>query len=178
MKKLPKNAKTSIANTRKHNALNAVASLIVSKRAGIKISVIKKSFDEFGGVSRRIENKGDRTIGKAKITLIDDYGHHPTEINETVAAVRSSFKNRKITMIFQPHRFSRSVLLFEDFIKVLSKVDRLIVMDIYSANEENPNGISSYDFVSVSSKRLETYHGKNLSSIKKILEEKLDSNDI
>ena len=163
----------------KHNALNAVASLIVCKRAGIKISVIKKSFDEFGGVSRRIENKGDRTIGKAKITLIDDYGHHPTEINETVAAVRSSFKNRRITMIFQPHRFSRSVLLFEDFIKVLSKVDRLIVMDIYSANEENPNGISSYDFVSkLVSKGVETYHGKNLSSIKKILEEKLDSNDI
>ncbi len=163
----------------KHNALNAIASLIVCKRAGIKISIIKKSFDEFGGVSRRIENKGDRTIGKAKITLIDDYGHHPTEINETVAAVRSAFKKRKITMIFQPHRYSRSVLLFEEFIDVLSKVDRLIVMDIYSANEENPKGISSYDFISkLISKGIETYHGKNLSSIKKILEEKLEPNDI
>ena len=113
------------------------------------------------------------------ITLLDDYGHHPSEIKATISAVKSSFKKRKITMIFQPHRFSRSVQLFDQFIEVLSKVDRLIVMDIYSANEENLTGISSYDFVAkLVAKKIEAYHGKNLSSINKILEDKLQPDDI
>ena len=163
----------------KHNALNAVASFIVSKRAGIKITKIKNSLASFNGVSRRLENKGNRLIGNSMITLLDDYGHHPAEIKATISAVKSSFKKRKITMIFQPHRFSRSVQLFDQFIEVLSKVDRLIVMDIYSANEENPTGITSYDFVAkLVAKKIEAYHGKNLSSINKILEDKLQSDDI
>ena len=82
-------------------------------------------------------------------------------------------------MIFQPHRYSRSTLLFDDFIDALSNVDKLIVMDIYSAGEENPNNISSYDFVnSLLKKNIKVFHGKNLTEISKILEENISDNEI
>ena len=131
----------------RHNALNATAAYIVAKEAGIATKIIRDSLKSFGGVSRRLEFKGDLKINDKKIKLLDDYGHHPTEISATVEAIKSSYKNKKINMIFQPHRYSRSSILFNDFVDCLDSLDRIIILDIYSAGEQNAEGISSYDFV-------------------------------
>jgi len=100
----------------RHNALNATAAYIVAKEAGIATKTIKDSLKSFEGVSRRLEFKGNLRISDKKIRLLDDYGHHPTEISATIEAIKSSYKNKKINMIFQPHRYSRSSILFDDFV--------------------------------------------------------------
>ena len=163
----------------RHNALNATAAYIVAKEAGITTKIIKNSLKSFGGVSRRLEFKGDLKINDKKIKLLDDYGHHPTEISATVEAIKSSYKNKKINMIFQPHRYSRSSILFDDFVDCLGLLDKIIILDIYSAGEQNAEGISSYDFVnSLIKKGNKAFFAKNLEEITKILENEVKNNEI
>ena len=163
----------------RHNALNATAAYIVAKEAGIATKTIRDSLKSFGGVSRRLEFKGDLKINDKKIKLLDDYGHHPTEISATVEAIKSSYKNKKINMIFQPHRYSRSSILFNDFVDCLNSLDRVIILDIYSAGEQNTEGISSYDFVnSLIKKGNKAFFAKNLKEISKILESEVKNNEI
>ena len=131
----------------RHNALNATAAFIVSQKAGINVKVIKEAFKNFGGVSRRMEHKGEININENKVKLIDDYGHHPTEIKATIDAVKATNPDKKVSMIFQPHRFSRSIFLFDEFIECLSELDNVIILDIYSAGEQNPKNINAYSFV-------------------------------
>ena len=163
----------------RHNALNATAAYIVAKEAGIATKIIRDSLKSFGGVSRRLEFKGDLKINDKKIKLLDDYGHHPTEISATVEAIKSSYKNKKINMIFQPHRYSRSSILFNEFVDCLDSLDRIIILDIYSAGEQNTEGISSYDFVnSLIKKGNKAFFAKNLKEISKILESEVKNNEI
>ena len=163
----------------KHNALNAVAAFIVAQKAGINIKDIKDSFKNFGGVSRRLEFKANLKIEGKSVTLIDDYGHHPTELKATIQALRSSNPNKKICMIFQPHRYSRSTLLFKEFVECLREVDKIIILDIYSAGEQNLQNISSYDFVNaLIEKRKNAFFAKNLKEICKILETEIEGNEI
>ena len=163
----------------KHNALNATAAFIVAQKAGINTKVIKDSFKNFGGVSRRLEFKADLTIGGKSVTLIDDYGHHPTELKATIEALKSTNPNKKICMIFQPHRYSRSTLFFKEFIECLRDVDTSIILDIYSAGEQNLQKISSYDFVNaLIEKKKNAFFAKNLKEICKILESEIKGNEI
>ena len=163
----------------KHNALNATAAFIVAQKAGINIKVIKDSFKNFGGVSRRLEFKANLNIKGKSATLIDDYGHHPTELKATIEALRSTNPNKKICMVFQPHRYSRSSLLFEDFIECLRDVDTSIILDIYSAGEQNLKKISSYDFVNaLIGEKKNAFFAKNLKEICKILESEIEGNEI
>ena len=163
----------------KHNALNATAAFIVAQKAGIKIKVIKDSFKNFGGVSRRLEFKANIKIEGKSATLIDDYGHHPTELKATIEALRSTNPNKKICMIFQPHRYSRSTLLFDEFIDCLKNVDTSIILDIYSAGEQNLQKISSYDFVNaLIERKRNTFFAKNLKEICKILESEIKEHGI
>lgn len=150
----------------RHNALNATAAFIVSQKAGINIKVIKESFKNFGGVSRRMEQKGDIFINKNKVKLIDDYGHHPTEIKATIDAVKATNRKKKVSMVFQPHRYSRSTLLFDEFIDSLAGLDNIIILDIYSAGEQNPENINAYSFVNaLVEKGKNAYFAKNLKEI-------------
>ncbi len=163
----------------KHNALNAAAAFIVAQKAGINTKVIKDSFKNFGGVSRRLEFKANLKIEGKSATLIDDYGHHPTELKATIQALRSSKPNKKICMIFQPHRYSRSTLLFKEFVECLREVDTIIILDIYSAGEQNLQNISSYDFVNaLIEKKKNAFFAKNLKEICKILETEIEGNEI
>ena len=100
---------------------------------------MKSALEKFSGISRRMQFLGelDRAI------VIDDYGHHPTEIKNTILTLRESFPESEISMIFQPHRFTRTKDLFEEFVEVLKSVERLILLEIYSAGEESIEGISS-----------------------------------
>ena len=126
-----------------HNILNCLAALAVSRELSVPIKDIQKSLKSFPGIKRRYEIIGEFRIKNKKFTWIDDYGHHPTEIKEVLRSVKQVWKDKNITMIFQPHRYSRTEEHFNYFIDVLKGVDNLILMDIYSANEKQIENISS-----------------------------------
>ncbi|KUG22907.1 udp-n-acetylmuramate--alanine ligase [hydrocarbon metagenome] len=120
------------------NVYNSLAAAAVARELGLDFATIRKGLQSFSGVQRRLEIKG-RAGG---ITVVDDYGHHPTEIRETLAAMRQIWKDRLI-VVFQPHRFSRTKALFDEFTKAFRNVDILIINDIYPASEEPIAGINS-----------------------------------
>jgi UDP-N-acetylmuramate--alanine ligase len=118
-----------------HNMLNSLATIAVASRLKVDDAAIKKSLNTFKGVGRRFQINGDIAFDNGKLTLVDDYGHHPREISATLEALRQAWPDRRSVVIFQPHRYSRTRDLFEDFVHVLSTVDILVLMDVYSAGE-------------------------------------------
>ena len=137
-----KTYKFSTSLSGRHNLLNVCAAICVALEEKISIIDIKKGLKNFKGVGRRFEIAEISINGESKI-LIDDYGHHPTEILATLRASKEKFPTKRICMIFEPHRFSRTQQLFEDFVKVLSQIDQLLLLDIYPASESPIRGISS-----------------------------------
>ncbi len=119
-----------------HNMLNALASITVATRLGVADPAIIKSLQTFKGIGRRFQLNGDVAVGDGSISLVDDYGHHPTEVAATLEAMRQAWPDRRKVVIFQPHRYTRTRDLFEDFVEVLSTVDVLILLDIYTAGED------------------------------------------
>jgi UDP-N-acetylmuramate--alanine ligase len=120
----------------RHNVLNALAAIAVAGELGIKDQAILKALADFHGVGRRFQRYGDIPLaGGGAFTLIDDYGHHPAEMAATLEAARGAFPGRRIMLAFQPHRYSRTRDLFEDFVKVLSTADALLLADVYPAGE-------------------------------------------
>jgi UDP-N-acetylmuramate--alanine ligase len=119
-----------------HNVQNALAAIAVGREVGVADGAIAKALSEFKGVGRRFQRFGEIAIPRGgSFTLIDDYGHHPTEMAATLDAVRRSFPGRRLVLAFQPHRYTRTRDLFEDFVKVLSTADALLVADVYPAGE-------------------------------------------
>jgi UDP-N-acetylmuramate--alanine ligase len=169
---LKKSYKLTLKIPGKHNALNAAAAFIVSKISGISTKLIINSLKKFSGVKRRLELKGNIKLNNKEVMLFDDYGHHPTEIEATIDALKNTYSDKKIFMVFQPHRYSRSMALFDEFIKILSKVDALIMLDIYSAGEQNHKNISSYDFLNrLLAINSRCFFAKNIQDIKRNLED-------
>lgn len=126
----------------KHNLYNLAAAICLALEEGISILNIKRGLSEFKGVGRRFEIS-EVTVANTPKILVDDYGHHPAEILATFFAVKEKFPKKRICMIFEPHRFSRTQQLFNDFVKVLSKIDQLLLLDIYPASEAPIQGVSS-----------------------------------
>ncbi len=119
-----------------HNVLNALAAIAVGREVGAPDAAIAKGLAEFTGVGRRFQRYGDVALAAGgSFTLVDDYGHHPAEMAATLAAARGAFPGRRIVLAFQPHRFTRTRDLFEDFVRVLSTVDELVLADVYPAGE-------------------------------------------
>ncbi len=119
-----------------HNVQNALAAIAVGMEIGAPDAAILKALAEFRGVGRRFQRYGDVVLRKGgSFTLIDDYGHHPVEIAATVAAARGAFPGRRLVLAFQPHRYSRTRDCFEDFVKVLSSADALLLTEVYPAGE-------------------------------------------
>jgi UDP-N-acetylmuramate--alanine ligase len=127
----------------KHNVLNALAAIAVSLDANISLDCIKMGLENFKGVGRRFEILGEYNIDDKNIILIDDYGHHPREVKAVLDAVRGSWPGRRVVMVYQPHRYSRTKALFEDFAATLSEVDTLIMLEVYSAGEAEIPGVDS-----------------------------------
>ncbi len=121
-----------------HNVLNALASIVVARELGIDFATIQAGLKTIEGVARRMEIKGK--IGG--ITVVDDYGHHPTEIRTTLAAVRESWPGQRVIVVFQPHRFSRTQALFDDFTRSFYQSDALVVLPIYAASEAVIQGVT------------------------------------
>jgi UDP-N-acetylmuramate--alanine ligase len=122
-----------------HNVNNSMASIAVGLELGIPFQVIKKALETHQGVQRRMQLKGV----KHGIQVIDDYGHHPTEIKMTLAAIRESWPDRRLVVIFQPHRYSRTKALFSEFTRSFYQSDILVVMPIYAAGEKKLSGVNS-----------------------------------
>ena len=119
-----------------HNVLNALAAIAVGMEVGASDAAIVKALREFGGVGRRFQRYADIVLDDGgRAYLIDDYGHHPAEMQATLAAVRGAFPGRRIVLAFQPHRYTRTRDLFEDFVRVLSSVDVLLLTEVYPAGE-------------------------------------------
>jgi UDP-N-acetylmuramate--alanine ligase len=118
-----------------HNVCNALAAIAIGREVGVADAAIAKALADFRGVGRRFQRYGDVATDGGSYTLIDDYGHHPVEMAATIAAARGSFPGRRLVLAFQPHRYTRTRDLFEDFVKVLSTVDALVLLDVYPAGE-------------------------------------------
>jgi len=120
----------------RHNVQNALAAIAVASELAIPDRAIQKALAEFHGVGRRFQRCGDVALpGGGRFTLIDDYGHHPAEMAATLAAARGAFPGRRIVLAFQPHRYTRTRDLFEDFVRVLSTADALLLAEVYPAGE-------------------------------------------
>lgn len=131
-----------------HNVLNATAAIAIATEEAIDDNSIQQALSNFGGIGRRFQILGSFTVktgelDKREITIVDDYGHHPTEVDMTIAAARSNWPNKRLVMVYQPHRYTRTRDLYEDFVAVLSKVDVLLLLDIYAASEHPIDGIDS-----------------------------------
>jgi UDP-N-acetylmuramate--alanine ligase len=124
----------------RHNVLNALAAIAIAVDEKVEVLAIKQGLESFEGVGRRFQIYGEYPVADGSAMLIDDYGHHPREVDATILAVRDGWPDRRLVMIYQPHRYSRTRDLYEDFVDVLSKVDVLILLDVYSAGEEPIQG--------------------------------------
>lgn len=141
----------------KHNALNATAAIIAGLSAGIAFESCVEGLLKFDGVDRRFEFKGEA----GKIKVYDDYGHHPTEVIATLSAFKEKFPNNRLVVLFQPHRYTRTQICWNDFITCFNEADLLFLTDIYSAGEMPIEGVSS----KILSEKIKTpqtyYHPKN-----------------
>ncbi len=126
----------------RHNAVNSLAAIAVGMEMGVSFELISRGLERFGGIERRMQLR-DEVRG---IKFIDDYGHHPEEIRVTLDSVRDAFSSQPV-VVFQPHRFTRTRLLLDGFVDVLSKVPRLYVMDVFAAGEEPIKGATSEEMV-------------------------------
>lgn len=119
----------------RHNILNALAAIAVAMEVGISDEVIQRALLNFEGVGRRFQILSDMGYTDKSVLMIDDYGHHPREIQVVLEAIRAGWPNRRLVMVYQPHRYTRTKALFEDFVSILSMADVLILLDVYSAGE-------------------------------------------
>jgi len=120
----------------RHNALNALATIAVATDENVSDEAIVAGLARFDGVGRRFQVLGQLEHERGQAMLVDDYGHHPTEVEATIKAVRGGWPEKRLVMVYQPHRYSRTRDLYEDFVQVLSGVDKLLLMDVYAAGEE------------------------------------------
>ncbi len=127
----------------RHNVLNATAAVAVATDENVDDAAIVRGLEQFAGVGRRFEVYGEYPVGDGEVMLVDDYGHHPTEVAATIAAVRQGWPERRLLMLYQPHRYSRTRDLYEDFVDVLSTVDELLLLEVYSAGEDLVQGADS-----------------------------------
>ncbi|MFO7727482.1 MAG: UDP-N-acetylmuramate--L-alanine ligase [Desulfonatronovibrio sp.] len=121
-----------------HNILNCLAAIGISIHCGLSRNVILQGLSSFGGVDRRFQIKGE----KNQVLVVDDYGHHPTEIRATIETARACFPERRLVALFQPHRFTRTRALFGDFCRDLAKTDVLLLTEIYPASEDPIPGVN------------------------------------
>jgi UDP-N-acetylmuramate--alanine ligase len=119
-----------------HNVSNALATVAVATEEGVSDAAIQAGLEKFAGVGRRFEVSDDLVQSGQRFTLVDDYGHHPTEVQNVIDTVRKVWPERRLLMVYQPHRYSRTHDLYDDFVRVLSSVDKLLLLDVYSAGEK------------------------------------------
>ena len=129
----PLNVTVNLPGT--HNVLNSLAAIVVASEIGIEDAAIQRALASFQGIDRRLQHIADVDTASGRVTIIDDYGHHPTEVVATLEALRQGYPGRRIVLAFQPHRYTRTHDLIDDFSKALSTADALLVTEVYAAGE-------------------------------------------
>ncbi len=119
----------------RHNVQNALVAVAIGRELGVDAQAMRRAFTGFQGIGRRCEQHGELTIGTRRVLLVDDYGHHPREIAATFQAMRAAYPERRLVVVFQPHRYTRTRDLFDDFCAVLSEADALLLAEVYPAGE-------------------------------------------
>ncbi|CAC9434801.1 UDP-N-acetylmuramate--L-alanine ligase (EC 6.3.2.8) [uncultured Gammaproteobacteria bacterium] len=164
----------------KHNILNTLAAIGVACELDIGIELIQSALKSFTGVARRLDYHGVLNIANQQVILFDDYGHHPNEIIAVFESLRNTYQDRRLVVIFQPHRYTRTRDLFDDFSHALSKVDALILLDIYPASEQPIANINSTTLANSIRQRcaLDPIVVKNTSEALKVLPNIVKNNDV
>ncbi len=164
----------------RHNVLNALAAIAVATDEGVDDGAICRGLAGFAGVGRRFQVYGDYALEAGSVTLVDDYGHHPTEVEAVIRAARDAWPGRRLVMLYQPHRYSRTRDLYEDFVRVLSEVDVLLLMDVYSAGEAPVPGADGRSLCGSIRQRgqIDPVFVKDVSDLPVILGNILDDNDL
>ncbi|MDC1436093.1 UDP-N-acetylmuramate--L-alanine ligase [Gammaproteobacteria bacterium] len=163
-----------------HNVLNATAAIAIATDEGLKDKDIVQGLESFQGVGRRFEMHGDLNFTGGSVMLVDDYGHHPTEVAANIQAVRVGWPGKRLVMIYQPHRYSRTHELYEDFVDVLSAVDVLLLLEVYSAGEKAIKGADSKSLCGSIRQRgqLDPVLVKDPKNIPQLLEDLLEDGDL
>lgn len=126
-----------------HNVRNALGAIAVAWELGVDVAAVIGSLSRFQGIGRRFAEVGNFTLAGGEVMVIEDYGHHPSELQATLSAARGGWPQKRIVVVFQPHRFSRTRDLFDDFVQVLSQADLVVLTDVYAAGESPIDGIDS-----------------------------------
>lgn len=162
-----------------HNALNATAAIAVAKDHDIADHAILAALEKFAGVGRRFQHYGSFDTGNGHVMLVDDYGHHPSEVAVTIQAAKAGWPDKRLVMVYQPHRFSRTRDLYEDFVKVLAEVDQLILLDVYSAGEAPIVGADSKSLCrSLRQRGVEPIHVADNQELGRVLADSMQDNDL
>lgn len=163
-----------------HNILNAAAAVAVATDEDISDEAIQEGLRNFQGVGRRFQRYGEFDIDGGSVMLVDDYGHHPTEVAATISAVRQAWPDRRLLMIYQPHRYTRTKDLYEDFVSVLSTVDSLLLLEVYSAGEAVIAGADGRSLCgSIRNRgRLEPVFVKEVKDVSQLLREVMKPGDV
>lgn len=163
-----------------HNVSNALAAIAVARELDVALEAIQSALREFAGIDRRIQVLGTVTTARGPVTFVDDYGHHPTEIAVTLAAVRDAWPERRLVVAFQPHRFTRTHALLDDFARVLASVDVLLLMDVYSAGETPIAGADGHALARAVRARgmVEPIYVEALDDLPNVLANVLQSDDV
>ncbi len=164
----------------KHNILNALAAIAVAHEVGIADESITGALAKFQGIGRRCQVLGELDIQGKKILLIDDYAHHPREISATLQGIREGWPGRRMVIIFQPHRYTRTRVLFEEFCQALSETDQLLLLDIYSAGEKFIAGADSRSLCQAIHRRgqVDPILVERREELSPLLENLLEENDL
>ncbi len=163
-----------------HNVQNAVAAAVVALQLDVAEEFIQEAFENFQGIARRFQIYPDISIDGKGIQLVDDYGHHPTELAATIQAAREAYPQQRLVVLFQPHRYTRTRDLFDDFVRVLNETDALILCEVYAANEEPIVGADSTALCRALRTRgkLDPILVKDMTEIQSTLEHVIHDNDV
>jgi UDP-N-acetylmuramate--alanine ligase len=160
--------------------MNALAAIAIATDEGIADDAIVRGLGEFAGVDRRFEISTPIDVSESVVTLVDDYGHHPTEVEAVIATARQVWPERRLVMVYQPHRFSRTNDLFDDFVRVLSTVDVLLLLDVYAAGEKPIDGADSRSLIASIRQRgqISPVHAKDTAEAMQLLPNICETDDV
>ena len=163
-----------------HNVRNALAAIAVADELQISDKAVVAALEKFEGIDRRFQNLGEVQTSAGKVLLVDDYGHHPTEVEATLAAAKSGYPERRVVLVFQPHRYSRTRDLMDDFATVLSEADALVLLDVYAAGEEPIAGADGRTMARAVRTRgaVDPVFVENLEDLAGVLEDVLQDGDL
>ena len=162
----------------RHNVLNALAAIAIAIDEQVPDADVVAGLSGFLGVSRRFEIHGQFSLADGTFMLVDDYGHHPSEVRATIDSVRSGWPENRLVMVYQPHRYSRTLELFDQFVDVLQTVDHLVLLDVYPAGEEKIIGATGDDLYKKLSQRCQVDFLPDIEAVPRHLENVLQAGDI